>query len=496
VEAPPVNLSLVIDRSGSMQGEKLGYVKQAAAEFVRRLRPVDTLSIVTYDDRIEVPVPPGAVTHSEPILRAIESITSRGMTNLSGGWQTGCDLVGEFAQDNRVNRVILLSDGLANRGVTGPDSLRQMARALRLKGITTTTMGVGMGFNEDLMRGMAIEGGGAFYFIDHPDQAPELFHQELSDLRQAVGQNLTLTLTAGDAVHSLGQLNDYPLENRSGSQVYTLGDIFASEARTQVFELEITPSGKGPLQLAAVQARCRSLTAGQPEELNCVAEASLHVLPAAKLGKITPDKTVLAAALFQKAARAREKAVSLADSRDFKAAAGVLHAAAQEILDSGLQEDLLLAEYRRLREEAARMEFGEQTYNTHMRKMHSSQSHQSRRGAHYAVQSASAYNRFLDKEASIERRGATPTRMLLNGKEIPLAAGTLSIGSDSGCGLVLQGPEVGPQHCTLTVAPDGWTLFPGDREYRIHANGGHISQPFRLSAGDVVRVVDALLEFK
>ena len=495
-EAPPVNISLVIDRSGSMGGDKLSYVKQAARELVNRLRSTDTISLVSYDDRIEVPFPPASAGSRDRILRAIDSLTARNTTNLSGGWLKGCDLVREFASDGQVNRVILLSDGLANRGITSLDKLRKMARDQRAGGITTTTMGVGMGFNEDLMRSMAVEGGGAFYFIDNPDQAPELFQEELSDLKHIVGQNLEITIETGSQVSGFRQLNDYPFENRSGVLTYNLGEVFAGETRTQVFELTTAPLSKGETELGTVRIRCSAVSGETVETIDLTQTISVKAVSASKAKDIKPDTGVVRAALLQKTARAREKAVSLADKREFKEAAKVLKAAAEEIKASGIEDELLLDEYRRLKEEAARMDFGAEGFDNHIRKLHRAKSHHSHRAERYAVQSQALHERYMDAHAPLGRDGAVPTRVLVDGTEIQLQRGNLTVGSDPGCGIVLDHSTVEPQHCELEITPDGWIITPSPDMYPVHANGGRVRGPFRISAGDAITVGRVLLEFE
>jgi Ca-activated chloride channel family protein len=142
---------VVIDRSGSMAGEKLAFVKQAALDLVRRLGTKDQLSLVAYDTTVEVLVPPMAVDGKAPFGRAIQGLQSRATTNLSGGWLQGCEFVVKGLAEKQVNRVLLLTDGLANVGVTDPNALAAMTRQRRAEGITTTTLGVGLDFNEDLL---------------------------------------------------------------------------------------------------------------------------------------------------------------------------------------------------------------------------------------------------------------------------------------------------------------------------------------------------------
>ena len=494
--APPVNLSLVIDRSGSMKGEKLAYVKQAAHELVRRLRAEDTVSVVAYDDRIEVPLPPSKLNERDRVRAAIETLTARNMTNLSGGWLQGCQFVQEGAAKGQVDRVILLSDGLVNRGVTAIDQLKAMARSQRSDGITTTTMGVGMDYNEDLMRAMAEEGGGAYYFIDNPDQASAFFQQELSDLQQVAGQNLTITIEPGDTLRGVKQLNDYAMESHAGNMRYRLGDIYAGETRTQVFEIAVGPLKKGKTTVGKVHISYDSVSADSVDHFDLIREIDVQAVPAAKLKKQDANPDVVRAALFQRVARAHEKAITLADRRQFQRAAEVLREAAEMIKSSGIEDEVLQAEYRRLMEQAAQMDFGETSYDRHMRKLHHSRSHQMRRPVAYADMMEEQHFRHRYQNLAIERNGETPARLRVDGKEIVIRDNLVIIGSDPASTIRIDHKDVEARHCEIRIQKDSWILKDTMSRQGTFANGGLVRRDFKLSAGDIVTIGPALLEFE
>ncbi|MCA9912949.1 MAG: VWA domain-containing protein [Anaerolineae bacterium] len=176
----PLNVSLVIDRSGSMAGEKIDYTRQAAQFLVQHLSRRDIFSVVLYNDKVETLLEPEPVLNKDRVMQSLDKMRVRGTTNLSGGWLQGCQHVAENQGGGKLNRVILMTDGLANRGVTDPNQLVQMSRQKQLEGISTTTMGMGTDFNEDLLIEMAHAGGGAYYFIESPEVAPQIFQEELS----------------------------------------------------------------------------------------------------------------------------------------------------------------------------------------------------------------------------------------------------------------------------------------------------------------------------
>jgi Ca-activated chloride channel family protein len=171
----PLNLSVVLDRSGSMAGYSLSNAIQATQKLVDFLSPNDLLSVIIYDDVAEIIVPHQAVTNKKEIKAKIKQIKARGCTNLSGGWLLGCTQIESHLSTEKLNRVLLLTDGLANVGERRPNILMKTAQEKANLGIITTTLGFGNNFNEDLLIGMADSAGGNFYFIQSPDDAADVF---------------------------------------------------------------------------------------------------------------------------------------------------------------------------------------------------------------------------------------------------------------------------------------------------------------------------------
>ncbi|MGA2870147.1 MAG: VWA domain-containing protein, partial [Verrucomicrobiota bacterium] len=162
----PLNLAVVIDRSGSMTGTKLEQTKQAAMQLVDRLAPNDIFSLVIFSDEAQVLVPAQKVEDKDALKEKIESIEADGSTALYAGVQMGADQLDEFLSSKRINRVILLSDGLANVGPRTPRELRRFGRQLAERGISVTTIGVGDDYNEDLMAGLAEASDANYYYVN------------------------------------------------------------------------------------------------------------------------------------------------------------------------------------------------------------------------------------------------------------------------------------------------------------------------------------------
>lgn len=242
----PLNLSLIIDRSGSMSGDKLEYVKEAAIHALRLLAEADRASVIIYDDAVELLAPSRAITGDarDDMIRHIRQVRTGGMTNLSGGWFTGCDQIADFMTKDYLNRALLLTDGLANVGMTDHEQLVMQAKELRRRGISTTTFGVGHDFNQFLLQGIADDGGGHFYFIDKPNQIPNYFQGELGELLTTVARELTLDLSLPPGVE-VEVLND-TLHERLGQTVRLYwGDAYAGEIRHLGLKLKIPTRALG-----------------------------------------------------------------------------------------------------------------------------------------------------------------------------------------------------------------------------------------------------------
>lgn len=242
----PLNLALVLDRSGSMQGDKLRYVQQAACHVLDLLDERDRVAVVVYDDQITV------IGRSEPateqtrrsLKERIGALQPGGWTDLSGGWLEGCREVAAHQAPQVVNRVLLLTDGLANRGITDIEDLTHHARELRQRGVSTSTFGVGLDFNEQLLEALAEQGGGHFYYIERPERIPEVFRGELGELLTVVAREafLKITIPRGVAVELLGDLAHERDDDRL--RIF-LGDLCAGERRTLYTRVLTPPDAPG-----------------------------------------------------------------------------------------------------------------------------------------------------------------------------------------------------------------------------------------------------------
>lgn len=227
----PLNVSVVLDRSGSMRGDKIAYARKAASFLVNQLTSDDIVSIVNYDDVVEVTAPSAQVKNKEVLQRKIDALTDRGSTNLTGGMLEGFAQVKSTKKDGYVNRVLLLTDGLANVGITEPDQMKKLVDARYTQdGIGLSTFGLGADYNEDLLTMLAEMGRSNYYFIGSPDKIPEIFAKELKGLLSVVAQNAWVQVTVPAGLECT-KVYGYPYEVKDNNVIIRFNDVYANDQK-------------------------------------------------------------------------------------------------------------------------------------------------------------------------------------------------------------------------------------------------------------------------
>ncbi|MBN8561835.1 MAG: VWA domain-containing protein [Leptolyngbya sp. UWPOB_LEPTO1] len=339
-----LNLSLVIDRSGSMAGAPLHHALKAAESVVDQLEATDTLSVVVYDDVVDVPVAPQEVSDKSALKSAIRRVQAGGLTNLSGGWLKGCEFVKAHLDPQKVNRVLLLTDGHANMGIQDPRVLTTTSGQKAEEGIATTTLGFAQGFNEDMLIGMARASKGNFYFIQSIDEASEVFSIELDSLRAVVGQNLSVTIELAPGVELLDTLSLAEVtQTAQGATVIGLGDLYEREDKLLGLSLSLPSASVGDLPIMKVHYSADVIQDGA---IQSVAGTSEIV---AKIGTIEESASAASSHILLELsqltiAKTKETALNLAEQGKHQEAEFALRSLIQNLRSKGLDETFEIAE--------------------------------------------------------------------------------------------------------------------------------------------------------
>ncbi len=257
-DRPRLNLALVIDRSGSMaEARKLDFVKTAAHQLVDMMEPDDILSIVTYDHRVEVPWRSRSVGRDRTALhRLISGLYPGGATFLSGGLEEGYRQVKCRMQRGTLNRVLLLSDGLANRGVTDRGNLRERAAVLSERGISVSTFGVGHHFDEDLMMMVAGGGGGNYRYLGDPERIVAALASEFRTASRTAAAEVEVIIRLKEDCR-FGSVVGRDWRRDGDAYVIRLGDLSSGERRTVFARLNVAGERPGPKEVGEVALRYR-----------------------------------------------------------------------------------------------------------------------------------------------------------------------------------------------------------------------------------------------
>ena len=332
-ERLPVNLAFVLDRSGSMSGEKLVLAKRTIAEALQHLDQRDRFSVVVYDDRIDVVVE-SIVASPEAratALSRLDAVEARGSTNLADGWLRGAEQVATHLLSEGVNRALVLTDGLANIGITDPEVLATHAAELRTRGVSTTTFGVGADFDEVLLQAIADAGGGHFYFVRDAATIRDHITSEVGETLEVVARDAELELLAAEDVE-IEAISPQPTRQRGSRSVVSLGDLVSDQVLDVVLRVTL-PYGELGRETGLIIGLVDHDGAfgGRAGAANPDARISWTYADTATNDSQPRDVAVDRAVASQFVARARLEAVRLNRNGEYDAARRALEATAKRI---------------------------------------------------------------------------------------------------------------------------------------------------------------------
>jgi Ca-activated chloride channel family protein len=253
-ERVPVNVAIVIDKSGSMSSDrKIENAKEAALLAVDKLDSSDILSVVAYNHEVQVLVPATKLTDKRAVREEIRRLNADGTTALYAGVQKGAGEVRKFLERQRVNRIVLISDGLANVGPSSPDQLGRLGCQLAEEGVSVTTIGLGLGYNEDLMSKLAFNSDGGHYFAEKSSDLAEVFDKEFSRALSVVAQKVQIEIICGEGMRPVrilgreGQIKDRTV-------TLEIQNIYSNHEKFAILEVELPAHQEGKIrELACVR---------------------------------------------------------------------------------------------------------------------------------------------------------------------------------------------------------------------------------------------------
>ncbi|MBS2016948.1 MAG: VWA domain-containing protein [Deltaproteobacteria bacterium] len=259
--APPMNLALVIDRSGSMKGDRIANAMNAAVSAIERLRDGDSVTVVAFDTVAKVVVPPTRVSAASrgQMENAVRSIRLGGDTCISCGMQEAMQQLAQTSlTGDRVNRMILLSDGATNAGIKDMPGLRAMANRMSGKGVSISTIGVDVDFDEKVMAALANEGNGRHYFVANASGLPAVFSQEFDDLLASVAKDAELSIELAPGVE-VAEVFDRTFRREGNRIIVPFGTFSAKQEKTVLVKLRVPADRDGNQPVADVKLAYRDL---------------------------------------------------------------------------------------------------------------------------------------------------------------------------------------------------------------------------------------------
>ena len=251
-----VDMVVVLDRSGSMKGSKISDARRAVLKLLARLSPKDRFALVTYSDGVQQFSGLRAVTdaYRQQMGAVIQRIRPGGGTNLGAGLQAGLDLLVSAEPNKNSGKVILISDGLANKGIRDPHLLGNIAKIAMGKEFAVSTVGVGVDFNEVLMTRIADQGAGNYYYLENPAAFADVFQKEFYATRNTAvtGVSVRVPLESGiSLVHASG----YPITLENRHAVFHPGNLRADQTRKIFLTFRIPSDTRGSFEIEGIEVR-------------------------------------------------------------------------------------------------------------------------------------------------------------------------------------------------------------------------------------------------
>lgn len=378
----PMNLSVVIDRSGSMNGERFIQAKNATRGLVEMLSEGDRLSLVTYgsDVTLEFPSMYATGANKRKMLAIIDGLRVSGMTNLSGGLEMAIEQTRANVKGDTINRVIMMSDGHANVGVTDVRGLTTIVRNGLEYGVSTSSLGFGLDYNAPLMTALAVEGAGNYYFVDREDALAGIFAREITGISNTVARNARLVFDLAEGVEFL-ELHGFTHRQQGQRVTVPLAEFYARQGKDIFVKLNAANQGPGPRSI--MDLRLIYFDVAADREVTLRANLATRVTTDAALVEEHINAHVLARGEQIEIARSMKEAMTRYEAGQAEEAAKILNEQRNRTRTARRQYNLPQADsFERVEGEMAEMEEqmkampAQSAPARRMRKENSSRSHE------------------------------------------------------------------------------------------------------------------------
>lgn len=254
-----VDMVIVLDRSGSMEGDKITYAKQAINRLLGQLTPNDRFALVSYSNMVfrHSNLLKATPSNLQLVNSKVHELLAGGGTNLGAGLQDGISILMNSDPVGNIGKLILISDGLANQGVTDPSALGRMASTAAVKEFSISTAGVGQDFNEQLMTVIADNGGGRYYYLENPNTFAQVFSSEYQSARTAAATSMEIHVPLAEGVKVVDAAG-YPITVDDSTAVIRPGDLRSGQTRTIYLTLNVPTVEEAEYTLKGIKALYKS----------------------------------------------------------------------------------------------------------------------------------------------------------------------------------------------------------------------------------------------
>ncbi|MFC1593723.1 VWA domain-containing protein [Candidatus Omnitrophota bacterium] len=332
------NIAVVLDKSGSMRSRrKIENAKQGAIEIVDRLTCDDIFSFIVYGTQPQVLIPAQRVTNKDALIDVIQSISADGSTALYDGVVFGAAEVRKHASEEHINRIVLLSDGLANVGPQSTDDLAELGMSLSDEGIIVSTIGVGLDYNEDLMTALAASGDGNAYFAANSDELPDIFTEEIGEAMTLLARDIAINVDCPDKVTPIRVLGRRGVITDTDMEL-TIGHLYGKNEKFALFEIQV-PAMKAGKNITVARVNIKY---SDPYSKNIVTDhQTLSIAYHKDQGFVErkQNKQIIKEAALNRAAEVKRRAIALSDKGDFLSASRLMKSNSSTLEKVALQCD-------------------------------------------------------------------------------------------------------------------------------------------------------------